>query len=319
MARLTRRAYTLIELLLVVALVSLLLQLTLPAVQSARESARQRVCQDHLRQLGLAAAAHEAAHGHLPTGGWSWQWLGDADRGFGRAQPGGWVYAVLPYLERTELRKLGQGLPPAEKARSAAALCQAPQSILHCPTRRSAIAYPLSASYSPLNCDLSSTTAKSDYAASAGDVYEPTIFGPDSLDDADSGRYTWPVDQATGVIYRRSATALGEITDGLSQTYLLGEKYLEPGGYSTGDAPGDNSCAFGGFDEDLNRWTARVGIVLVPVADQDGFKGYDTFGSAHPSACAFLYCDGGVRTVSYDVDPQVHRGSGTRAGHEPLP
>jgi prepilin-type N-terminal cleavage/methylation domain-containing protein len=68
------RGFTIVELLVVVAILATLLGLLLPAVQTARESARRTSCGNNLRQIGLAAAGHEAARGRFPIGSESRQW-----------------------------------------------------------------------------------------------------------------------------------------------------------------------------------------------------------------------------------------------------
>ena len=77
-----RSGFTLVELLVVIAVMGILIALLLPAVQSARESARMIQCKNHLKQIGLAWLHHHDAQGFFPTGGWGSNWTGDSDRGF---------------------------------------------------------------------------------------------------------------------------------------------------------------------------------------------------------------------------------------------
>jgi prepilin-type N-terminal cleavage/methylation domain-containing protein len=98
MARRYRDGFTLIELLVVLGVVSLLAGMLLPAVQSARESARLTSCRNHITQLSKGLITHESLLQYFPSGGWGPQWLGVAERGNDGSQPGGWVFSVLPYI-----------------------------------------------------------------------------------------------------------------------------------------------------------------------------------------------------------------------------
>ena len=105
--------------------------------------------------------------------------------------------------------------------------------------------------------------ARSDYAACAGDQSNDQWgSGPATLDAAaalTSGK-GWPVmgakdNPATGISYLRSEVIMAWITDGTSNTYMLGEKYLNPDSYYNGDDGGDNENAFIGYDNDMFRVT----------------------------------------------------------------
>src|SRR5262245_8130625 len=105
-----RRAFTLVELLVVIAIIGILVALLLPAIQAAREAARRSQCKNNLRQIALSCLNHESTHKFFPHGGWSFGWMGDPDQGYGPQQPGGWIYAVAPYLEEQAVFNLGKGL-----------------------------------------------------------------------------------------------------------------------------------------------------------------------------------------------------------------
>ena len=130
------RGMTLVELLMVIAIIGLLVAMLLPAVQSARETSRRLSCTNNLKQIALGMQSHVAANGAFPTNGWSWAWLGDPDRGTDWKQPGGWVFNVLPYVEQMPLYENQAGKTGVDKWAAAAQLMQTLVPTMQCPSRR---------------------------------------------------------------------------------------------------------------------------------------------------------------------------------------
>ncbi len=318
-----RNAFTLVELLVVIAIIGILIGLLLPAVQSVREAARRIQCSNHLKQLALAALNHEEAHGHFPTGGWGWGWVGDADRGAGQRQPGGWVHNVLPYVEQDALHQLGSGLDESGKRAAHKQRVETPIATFNCPSRRRAIAYPYTISWNLINCDQAQQVARSDYAANGGYTYtDPRSGGtgwgpqgPNSMSEGDSGEANFSklMAVADGIVFTGSLITMGEVRDGSTNTYLVGEKYLNPDQYATGSCGADNETMYIGDNEDISRWTAQT-----PMQDRAGICGRWRFGSAHANGFNMALCDGSVRSTSFSIDAAVHRRLGDRADGEAI-
>jgi type II secretory pathway pseudopilin PulG len=306
-------AFTIVELLVVVAIIGTLIALLLPAIQAARESGREQVCRNNLRQLAIAALNHVAAHGHLPTGGWGASWTGDPDRGFTERQPGGWTYNLLPFLEQQALHDASSGLADSRKQSVAATVMQQPVDLFHCPTRRPTRLYPHAWPYNAFNVDSTEAVARCDYAINAGDRGFNTIAsgdtgGPRTLDEGDN-QFAWPsTKDFTGVSFLRSSVRLQQISDGTSHTYLFGEKSLAVGHYESGLVESDRGHVFIGFAPD----TVRLTRDFLPPRQDSEINDSRRFGSAHVAHCFFAFCDGSVRAIEYDIDRDVHRQYGNR-------
>jgi len=303
--------FTLVELLVVITIIAMLMALLLPAVQASREAGRRAQCQNNLKQLGLAMENHSSASRCYPSNGWGFLWIGVPDRGTGKEQPGGWIYNILPYLERSDLRAWGRGLPPAQQFTALGQLTQIPLPLLNCPTRGRSGLSPALPTNIPFNAEWMPQVAKTDYAVNEGDYITNTMMGPATLAEGDSASYPWvDTTQATGICYQRSGVQPAMIRDGLSLTYLIGEKYVSHGGYDTSDDPGYDQSLYSGVDIDINRW-----VLSPPQPDDDEVDmavAMRRFGSAHAGVCNFVFCDGSVRPISYEIDPETHRRLGNR-------
>jgi len=313
--RVSPRGFTLVELLVVIAIIGILVALLLPAVQAAREAARRVQCKNNLKQLAMACLSHESAHGHLPTAGWSYQYVGDPDRGFDKSQPGGWVYGTLPFLEQQVVYDLGKG--EANSSRKRFILMQQMFSAMpmqNCPSRRNAEGYPWGThTYRLINVGTpkeSDRVARTDYAGNGGDIRgdDPR---PQSYAQGDDDSW-WPdTSFLNGLFFPRSTINLKEITDGTTYTLLLGEKYLNPDHYYDGVDAGDNQSMYQGYDVDTVRFTGGYSSeALPPWQDTPGLDYYQAFGSAHPSVCHFATVDGSVRAVAYEIDLMIYRRMG---------
>ena len=322
--------FTLIELLVVIAIIGILVALLLPAVQSARESSRRMQCANQLKQIGLASANHLEVHKHFPTSGWGFDWIGDPDRGFGRRQPGGWLFNILPYLEENNLWQLGAGMAPMspERMKANAQRLTTALPIFVCPSRRNAELWPTWLT-SPHYSDPVTKVARSCYAINGGDVYpelKPFPTGPADLADGDSAVWTQAYADiakfVTGISYPASQLRAAKVTDGLSKTYLVGEKHLNPDGYFTGSDGGDNESMWMGINADIQRWTAFSTTppidYLPPLQDQTGANNLYQWGSAHAGAFNMVFCDGSVHAISYEIDAETHRRLGNRADGLPI-
>ncbi|MDO4627910.1 MAG: DUF1559 domain-containing protein [Planctomycetia bacterium] len=307
-------AFTLVELLVVIAIIGMLVGLLLPAVQQAREAARQMQCGNNLKQQGLAALNHESSSRSYPSAGWSWAWEGDPDMGFGEKQPGAWTYSLLPFLEQNALWQLGANGTPtvdAELKKANKVRGQTPLPVFYCPSRRTAINY---YGYAYYNCDsLGGVACKLDYSACVGDGY----VSADKLSTYDEVLAHSTTGGRTGVTFYKSVTTTGEIRDGTTNTYLYGEKYLAADRYYTASnlvAIGDNQTTWSGVDNDSVRITTYNESGLnCPRQDRVGYDNGSLFGSAHAGTWGVTMCDGSVQRVSYSIDPEIHSYLGKKA------
>jgi len=258
---------------------------------------------------------HENVQKHFPTGGWDWHWNADPNCGYGRRQPGNWMFNILPWIEQKGVHDAAIGATGAAKRHLLSIGTQTVLSELYCPTRRPAILYPqLSGRTIGGNMDSYTLTSHTDYAGNAGTYAgnapnkmsgSSSWWAPPTGTDAVTITITnWPNvnnkasgDFMNGILFWTSTIKTNDVRDGTAHTYLIGEKYMNRDHYLDSSEYADDSPIFGGFDWDFYRWGVNI-----PRQDQKGYTDYGIFGSAHASTFNMAFCDGAVRSISYDID-----------------
>ena len=306
MQRKSSLGFTLVELLVVIAIIAMLVTLLIPAVQAAREAARNMHCKNTLKQMSLAGLNYESAHGHFTGDGWGWQWVGDPDRGSADEQPGSWLYRVLPFTEAGEIWSMAEdNLPDEISAKQLAGSAQAIGTHLpwfNCPARKDERLTPLSTSNWPYrNAGKTEAAATISYGANWGDQVISFTSGPSSM-NAEPPRYT----KGNGVVFWHSKLQTKHIEDGLSKTYFITEYRwsFDPTNPTLGENYyGIGTPLAGGYLTTGLHEPRKDGI-------QEGTLSVEELGrmgSAHPAGFNVALCDGSVRSQAYGIELPVHR------------
>lgn len=109
-------------------------------------------------------------------------------------------------------------------------------------------------------------------------------------------------DLQDGLVFRMSAVPAAAVRDGMSSTYLFGEKYVAAGLAEAGTDAGDTASLFVGYSDDNLRWAYDL-----PLQDQRGVSRPQAFGSPHAGGANMSFADGSVRSIPYEIDPAVHK------------
>lgn len=287
-----RLGFSLIETLVVIAITSVLIGLTLAGVQKVRSRATAVQCQNNLRQIGLGAANYHAAHGHLPRGVTL------------QPEPGtftlmSWEVRLLPYIEQDAVWRQATEAAKAQP-------------------------YPYTQSPHPFATVIPTYTCPSDART------RQPVLARNRLTVA-LGSYLGVAgtrhSRKDGVLFADSNVRLTDITDGTSNTLFVGERPPSPdmwiGWWYAGfgvDGRGTADTVLGARERAtplgyLDMPDCGPGSARFQQGKLDDTCAIMHFWSLHPGGAHFLFADGSVRFLSYsaaDILPAL----ATRAGGE---
>lgn len=296
-----RAGFTLLELLVVIAIIGLLLALLLPAVQAAREAARRMRCVNNLKQVTLAIHNYESSHRSFPPGSFY-----TAPHQFSL----GFTAYALPFLEQgaqyesidfshphcgqqiRQLQAAGQPDPTSK-----------PVDSLICPSDPRGGQSLLSGPNGPLpnsgNCGL---------------LYPGNYMGMAGSNDPDIGgtfNGCGGMPDGNGMLFSLSRTRFRDVTDGTTQTVLMGERGI----------PFDLGWGWPicGGHECEHYVSSTMGLLRGNHKPSEYFLHVQHLWSWHPGGVHVALVDGSCRFLSYDVDYGTYTALTTRSGHEVIP
>ena len=279
-----RGAFTLVELLVVIAVVGVLVALLLPAVQAARESARRAQCVNNLKQIGIACHNYHEATRRLPPGYCA---AGPYFDGATDTAPGwGWAAFLLPYMEQRPVFESINLVLPIEHAANARAV------------QSRVVPYLCPSDIVPIAPYVVPDAAGNKLALAAPASYTACV-GNDASDVSDPA--------GNGVFYRNSGTRFADILDGTTCTILIGENPFATAQGVWAGALRRGVLLRGTY----NTCQPTVPGIYYPAPalvvshahlnnaefDADGSAGMDDFSSMHPEGANFLFADGSVHFI----------------------
>jgi prepilin-type processing-associated H-X9-DG protein/prepilin-type N-terminal cleavage/methylation domain-containing protein len=312
-------AFTLIELLVVIAIIAVLLGLLLPAVQKVREAANRISCANNLKQLALAAHHHHDARGRFPTGLHTVETISG-----GYANGTCWEVELLPYFEQDNLKgrwdytDFRNNVVGGRNATTAQVL-----QVLLCPS-------------DPFPDPVYFVDVSPQYPQYA---YASGFYGLSSY-GGNAGKWSGngPLATRDGIFFQDSRIRLADVTDGASNTFLIGERsHLDPEfdclalAYSPAFYPLAKEgkwpavyATLGSIFERLLSTPAPINYRVPAGTTPEEFLGPNgalntrlrVFGSGHPGGANFAFADGSVRFVSDSIPLETLQALSTRAGGE---
>ena len=297
--RTERRGFTLIELLVVIAIIAVLIGLLLPAVQKVRAAAARAQCTNHLKQMALATHGYHDVVQKFPYATRDYQ-PGEATASYVTGQ-----ILILPYLEQDAVAMRWNPDLPRDSTDDGdgdgftnASLQQMLIPSFTCPTM------------SPPTGSLGGTENRAycSYLFNAGSPNVTALhYGPEPRFDGP----IVPVKDRTPGSPNTAPVNILAITDGTSNTFLIGETDFQPMGVPSTSYGGVWSYGYIGYS-----W----GTTAHPFNKHDNTGTvYGAFRSEHTGGGSFAMTDGSVRFLRESVDNAAYQAASTRAGGETLP
>jgi prepilin-type N-terminal cleavage/methylation domain-containing protein/prepilin-type processing-associated H-X9-DG protein len=281
-----RRGFTLVEVLVVIAIIATLVGLLVPAVQRVREAANRVKCANNLKQLGLALHQFHDGHGKFPPG----QVQGPyPEAGVCWSTQHGWAVFILPYIEQQQLWALYRLDVNLYEPLNQDVVAR-PLKIFQCPSVPQEDRYYTGGVF-----------AKNGTKGACGD-YAPTFQVDPALATGDS----W------GVLVPNSMTPMTAITDGTAYTLLLAEDAGRAQLWQAGRA-------IAGADQAVNGgpWAGyHAGVILRPGPCAINCSNDHEVYSFHPGGANAVFADGHVQFLGAGLGIRTLAALITRAGGE---
>ncbi len=315
----SRRGFTIVELLVVIAVIGILVGLLLPAVQAAREATRRMSCQNNLKQIGLAMQNYHSIHLSLPwgaKGGWGHSWTTD----------------ILPFMDQNSLwantpqGEIGSAIGNVPESQQFRALARYLVPAYRCPSQPGP-------THIESEFDSISGRAVNSYLGNAGsdvDVDDYSTVTPKIQRGMEDGNGVLRVADFVSHPFRPSRRPIkfNAIFDGSSHTLLVAEtRFLEP--HACGicdhfalyhpdfDQPSVSADGYliqgSDFSEALASLNPGINLELETTTKEQLEL---SIGSYHFGGVNIVMCDGGVQFLTESLDDQIRRAIGSRASAE---
>ena len=313
--RRSRRAFTLIEILVVIAIVAVLIGLLLPAMQKVRAAAARASCQNNLKQIAIAVNNYEQNYKELPLT------YVDATSG----PPGhSWLIFTMPYLEQGNLAN-GYDMTVEWYKPPNRAIVANQIKVLQCPA-------------TPIQNRMEDKPEKSppNKTGACTDYFPPTGVSPDINLSLPPGQQFAPTADLRGVIcwydpVVNPANLVAYITDGLSNTILMAEcagredvwrgRVMTPVNYTSSPKVRARGGAWATTDNAYSigqrvSWDPAFGPIPGPIQINNSNEWGHCYYSFHDGGANFAFADGSVRFLTESTSLWVLGALTTRNGGE---